>query len=811
MIDGEINRFALVSLYRTLTRHRLYTALNIGGLAVGIAVFLVLGLYVRFETSFERWVPHHDEVYLVQTELHLPGSPFNGAYPGTMAGMLEQMRGDFPTLVGTRIRGGKQGGSVVRDGDAISADVAQVDPGFFDVFDLPMLRGDGRRALTDPAAALLSRTEALRLFGDADPIGRMLTIAVDAPESYRVAGVFEDLPKNTDLQISILIPIPRKPPPAQWAWFKWGRADLATFLRFPSDAAARGFVARMPAFIRRHAGQDLGPQPDNVLSLALQPIAQVHLQPPGGAEANGRVLTVVTLGLVGVLTLLIAIINYVNLATAQAGRRAREVAMRKVLGADRAMLIRQFLGEAAAMAAAAAFVGMVLAEISLPLVNAAGGLSLRFPYALALPILAALVVVVGGLAGFYPAVLLSRYPAAAVLASARAPGGGRSGTHSRELLVVIQFGLAIAFMIATTVLIAQTIHVRRSDLGFRREGLMIIPSLADKRLFPDQTRPILAALRRLPGVIAVGSGSEGPGDGGGSLDVLDMPDRPGLTVMNTVVGPDFFRAYAPVLLAGRLFDDAHGADDATDWTKWKDGRNVVINRAALSVLGFRSPAQAVGKTVGRQAPRTIIGVIDRLRFASPRTPDTATLYQYNCNVPDSAVGVIRYAGSAAAMRNAVRATWGKMAPQVPLVALTADQRLSDFYKADDQAARLLGIGAAMAILIACVGLWGLAAFNTARRVREVGIRKTLGASSADIVRLLVLQFLRPILIANLLAWPLAYVAMRTWLAGFGDAVAVSPLYFLGASGVAVVIAALTVLGQALRASRATPAWALRHD
>ncbi|MDZ7283247.1 ABC transporter permease [Sphingomonas sanguinis] len=807
-----MNRFALTSLYRSLTRHKLYTALNIGGLAVGIAVFLVLGLYVRFETSFERWLPHHDELYVVQTQLQIPGSPFNGAYPVTMPGLLEEMRQDFPSLVGTRIRGGKQGGSVIRENDAIGTDVAQVDPSFFDVFDIPMVRGDGRRALADPSGALLSRTEAQRLFGDADPIGQSITIAVDAPEVYRVSGVFEDLPKTTDLQANILIPMPRTPPPpVQWSWYRWGMVDGATYLRFPDAAAAHAFAAKMPAFVRRHAGHDLGPDPAKIVALSLLPLTRLHLQPPGGAESSGRRLTIVTLGLVGVLTLLIAIINYVNLATAQSSLRAREVAMRKVLGADRGRLIRQFLGEAAAMAAVASLLGMILAEVSLPIVNAAGGLSLNFPYALALPLLVALVLVIALAAGFYPAVLLSRFPAAAVLASARAPGGGRSGARFREMLVVIQFGLAIAFMIGTVVLVAQTAHVRRSDLGFRREGLLVIPSLADKRIFPTQARPILDALRRLPGVISVGSSSSAPGMVNASLDMIEQPSGPGVTVNNIPVGPDFFRAYAPRLLAGRVFDDAHSGDDSSDWTKWKNGRNVVINRKALEQLGFRTPKEAVGKTVGRGAPRTIIGVIDQLRFASPRTAETATLYQYARDVPTSAVAAIRYTGDTATMLARIRSTWRRLSPQVPLVVGTADQRLVDFYKADEQATRLFGVGAGVAALIACVGLWGLASFNTARRVKEIGIRKTLGASSADIVKLLVGQFLRPVLLANILAWPLAYVAMRIWLAGFDDRITLSPLFFASATLLALAIAVLTVLGQALRASRATPAWALRHD
>lgn len=804
-----MNSFALLSLYRSLTRHKLYAALNIGGLALGIAVFFVLSLYVRFETSFEHWLPHHDDIYMVRTELHLPGSPFNGAYPQTMAGLFEQMRQDFPELVGTRIRGGRKGGSVVRRGDAIMADVAQVDPSFFDVFDLPMVRGDGRQALADPSAALLSRSEARRLFGKADPLGQTLTVAVDAPETYRVAGIFEDLPKATDLEISILIPMPRKPPPAQWAWYKWGMVDGATFLRFPNSAAARAFAARMPAFVRRHAGQDLGPEPNKVISLPLLPITHFHLQPPPGAEMGGRRLIMTTLGMVGVLTLLIAVINYVNLATAQGGLRAREVAMRKVLGADRAMLIRQFLAEAIAMAAVATLLGMILAEIGLPMVNAAGGLSLSFPYALALPVLVVLALGIGVLAGFYPAVALSRFPTSEVLASARAPGGGRAGARRREMLVIVQFGLATAFMIGTVVLVAQTIHVRRSDLGFRREGLMIVPSLGDKRMFPDQARPIVAALRRIPGVQAVGTSSSAPGTSGEQLDVIEMPGRPGLTISNVVVGPDFFDAYAPTLLAGRFFDDAHRADDASDWTRWKDGRNVIINRKALAALGFRDPQEAIGKTVGRINPRTIIGVIDHLRFASPRTPESVTFYQYRRDV--AGIGAIRFVGMPSDMLRQVRRVWARLAPQVPLEAGMADERLDQFYAPDDHAARLFGIGAGLAVLIGCVGLWGLASFNTARRVQEIGIRKALGASSADIVRLLVGQFLRPVLIANLIAWPLAFVAMRTWLAGFDDRVALSPLYFVGASLLAIVIAVLTVLGQSLRASRATPAWALRRE
>ena len=807
-----MNRFALLTLYRSLTRHRLYAALNIGGLAVGIAVFLVLGLYVRFETGYEKWLPRHDRVYVVQTVWNLPQSPFNGAYPYTMGGLLDQMRADFPGTVGTRLRGGEGGGSVLRGGSARSEDIAQVDSSFFDVFALPMVRGDGGRALHDPAGAVISESAARRYFGSADPIGETLTIAVDAPITYRVAGIFRDLPNNSDLRFSILIPLPRTPPSDNW--FHWGSSSLQTYLRFDTSAAARAFQSRLGAFVDRRGLRDMGANASATQQLALLPISKLHLEPEGRQSAS-RKLTVATLGVVGILTLLIAIVNYVNLATARAGLRAREVAMRKVLGADRAALVRQFLAEAVLTVAAAAIIGLMLAELGLPLVNAAGGLSLAIPYALVVPGLVALVLVVGIAAGLYPALLLSRFPAAAVLASARAPGGGRAGTRTREALVMFQFALAIAFIVGTAVLVAQTRHVRRTDLGFRRDGLLVVRSLADSLVAPARRRAVAVAIAALPGVrgVAVANNAVG-GSGEDNSDNVPLPGvvGPGPSLRWIVVGPRFFEIYGARILAGRVFDDAHGADDAEAIGKGAP-TNIVINRRAVPTLGFRSPQDAIGRTVGGDRPRTVIGVVDDMRFFSPRQPNSATYY-IGYRHPENAttaVATVRFEGDPRAALAAVRGVWQRMVPQVPFDGDTADRRLAKFYEADDRATRLFAIGAGLAVLIGCVGLWGLASFNTARRVKEIGIRKTLGASSTDIVRLLVGQFLRPVLIANVIAWPLAFAAMRTWLAGFDDRIALSPLFFIGASLVAVVIAVLTVLAQSLRASRAAPAWALRHD
>jgi putative ABC transport system permease protein len=800
-----MTNIALLSLYRSLARHKLYAALNIGGLAVGIATCLVLGLYVRFETSFETWLPRHQDIYLVQTVWKLPGNPYNGPQPDTMGGLLDEIRQDF-RVVGTRVNGGEGGGSVIRGGIATREDVAQVDPSFLDVFDLPMVRGDGRLALSTPASALISESLARKYFGSSNPVGQVMTIDANAPQRYRIAGVFRDLPANTERQFTILVPLPRTPPNPQWT--HWGSTALSTYLRFDTPAAARAFEQKMPGFIARHVGNDMNPAH---VGLTLLPLDRAHLTPDMG---EGSRLTVVTLGLVGVLTLLIAIVNYVNLATARAGLRAREVAMRKVLGADRTTLVRQFLGEAVLTVAIAALFGLIIAELGLPLVNAAGGLSLTMPYLTVVPLLAVLVLIVGIAAGFYPAVLLARFPAASVLASARSPGGGRAGTRIREALVIVQFGLAIAFMIGTAVLIAQTRYVRQADVGYQRQGLLIVGGLSDGQIAPGRARAILDAFRRVPGVVDVGISNAGVGGSGtSSSDNVPLPGVAGDgPLLNWVdVGRGFFSSYGVKPTAGRLFDDAHRADDHG---KRPEGTaaNVIISNMAVATLGFATPRDAIGKTVGGGRPRTIIGVVPDLRFRSPRDPLFPTYYYYTPDQPSFVtVASLRVTGDPRDVLARVRAVWLRMAPQVPFSGKSADTRLERYYEADERATRLFGIGAGLAVLIGCVGLWGLASFNTARRIREIGIRKTLGASSTDIVRLLVGQFLRPVLIANLLAWPLAFVAMRTWLAGFDDRIALSPLYFVAASLLALAIAVLTVLGQSLRASRAAPAWALRHD
>ena len=814
----------LLTFYRAMTRHRLYALLNVLGLAVGIAVFLVLWLDVRFETGFERWIPGAQSVYVVRSIWLGTGHALD-ANNATMGGTLDELRGDYPQLLGTRIW--DQGVTVRQGAQATPEQAEAVDPTFFKVFDLPLALGDKTRLLSAPDELILTQAKAKRYFGAANPVGQRLTLVLmGEPRTYRVTGVLRDTPRSTDLSFDFIVPLtPQMATNAGRSWRHWGSEQLETFLRFDRPAEAAAIDADLDGFVDRHAGHDLTPPAHKRLQLRTQSLVSLHLLDPKDAAV------VAGLGAVGLLTLLLAAVNYVNLATARAGLRAREVALRKVMGATGASLVRQFMSEAMATALLAALIGLALCELALPLLNAAGGLALKIDYlapgsVLVPVILATLVVGLG--AGVYPALVLSRFQPAAVLASSRTPGGGRAGSRVREGLVLAQFAIAIAFTVATGVIVSQTNYLRHADLGFKRDGLIVVNSFDDNDATGPERANLLTAWRTLSGVVSDTAADIAPGnEDNTNANNMKRPGVPGdgPSVNYVTAQPDFFRTYGARLITGRFLDRNHGGDDAPPAPATaptieppRPPRNVVVNIGALPVLGFRSAAAAIGQPIlsgrddGGFNPLTIVGVIDNIRFRTPHEPVPPSIYYLKTADFGNEVAGIRYADAdPRVVMDRMQREWRRIAPGVPFRAKTIDDNLLHYYRADDAHGRLFTVGALLAVLIGCVGLYGLASFNTARRVREIGIRKTLGASTGDILRLLVGQFLRPVLLANLVAWPLAFWAMSHWLSSFDQRIGLGPAYFLAATVLTLLIAIGTVAGQAFTVARSEPAKALRDE
>ncbi|WP_336869012.1 FtsX-like permease family protein [Sphingomonas sanguinis] len=798
----------LTSLYRSLARHRLYATLNIGGLALGIAVFLVLFLFVRFETQYGRWVPGSDRLWMVHSHIVLPDYPDGFDNPSTADQFVPFLQSERPEIRATRF---KTETVSVRNGQgAVAKELMRVDPSFFRLMPYPAVAGDPVRAMTMANKAAITEAMARTYFGGtANAVGRTLSFTSAGKHvDVLVAAVLRDLPPDTDFTADLFVPI-AAPDPAKDGW---GFGGSSVLVQLPDAAAAKRLEADMPALIRRH------PIPEAMTgtkaTLQFVPLSSLHLQ-----QSSSRTV-VTTLGAIGIVTLLIALVNYVNLATARAGLRAREVAMRKVLGATRRALVVQFLGESIAAAALAGLVGLALAELALPAINAAGGTALAIHYGGAQSILLPLVLLVigtGVMAGLYPALLLSRFRPAAVLASARAPGGGRAGARLRQTLVVLQFAIAAALGAGTAILVAQTWHVRSADLGFDQRGLLLIPSLGDQALDPGRRLRLLEAIRAVPGVTAVSYSSFTPAGGTYAIRTLKSPNgaKAPLSISFTQVGDHFLKLIGVRLIAGRDFDPRFGGDDSG--AKSRPGvimfSNVILNAAAVRKLGLGAPEKVVGKSLDdTEKESQVVGVIDNLRFNGPRNGEDAMMYIWRHEPPDHAVGFVRYTGATGATLAAIERVWHRQAATVPFEAKTVEQaRYEEYIREDAQRMRLFAMGAVLAVVIACVGLYGLAAFDTARRVKEIGIRKTLGASTAEVLRLLIGQFLRPVLVGTVLAAPIAYYAMRQWLAAFADRIALSPLFFVAAGAAAVAIAAATVAGQALRVARAEPTRALRYE
>jgi len=810
-----------LTLYRSMARHRLYAALNVLGLAVGIAVFLILWLNVCFETSFDRWIPDSSNLYRLTGAYTFPGqAPDVSAI--TPTAVLPLLQANYPQIMsGARLVYGT--GQPVTSGAALENEqVNYVDASFFKVLPLPLLAGDRRTALANPENIVITKALAAKYFGRIDGLGQPLTIYHDGkPHLYRVSAVLEDVPRNSHLSLGILVPL--TPALEKALGFSDGLgASSYTYLRFRDQAGRRAVAADLPRLLARQPHASGPPK----MALSLTPVTAVHFtdanlrwtMKPGGDAA-----LVYSLGVVGALTLLISALNYVNLATARSALRAREIAIRKVMGASRTGLVAQLLAESIAFALLAALIGLALVELALPMVNALSGSSLVVSYwgrQSILPGILGLVLLVGVGAGLYPALLLSRYEAASVLAATRLPGGGKMEARIRAVLTGGQFAAAIAFIICTLIVASQAQFLRSADRGFRRQGLILVDSFQADQVLLRQGA-MLGTFRKLPGVVAVTQSISEPGLPNEKL----LPnvrvagvDSSETTLEGDIIGDDYLRAYGVNLIAGRMFDPHHALDDISglDRPAFQDlpsGYNIMINERAAKTLGFPTPAEAVGKSLlvhGALAP--IIGVIGNIHFGSPKKPAAAIIYQYSSGRIYSATGAVRFVGVSPALTTVrLQAAWRRLAPEVPFEAKTAEAGLSDFYLPDEQRARLFTLGTTLAVLLSCVGLYGLASFNSARRVREIGIRKTLGASTGDILRLLIGQFLWPVLAANLIAWPLAFFAMRSWLSGFDQRISLSPFYFLAATLLTLVIALATVTGHALAVARAEPAKALRHE
>ena len=811
----------LAAALRNLSRNRLYAGITIAGLAVGFAAAMLIALFVRDEYSYDKFIPGYQRVYRLTSIVSANGGkPTEGEYtPNMLAAVL---RLDFPQmgLVGRFAAAGFP--PEVRHG-AISAaepNVAWADPEFFQIMPVPTLAGDLAHALDAPDSVVINRSMARKYFGADAPIGQILLID---KHPMRVTAVIEDLPTNTHL-IGEIFPSGRAP----WGVMNDHAFDgftgnrVMTYFRLRPGAAIGPVTAQFPAFIDRRYGLKGG---DVKIWLAATNIGDIHLRPAQSTQftkASTDPNVVLAIAAVGLLIVVVAAVNFVTLMTARASRRAVEVGVRKSAGASRHDLIIQFMGEALIYVLLAGLTAIALAELLLPAFNALVQRRIGFDYlhdpALAAGIVGALLIV-ALLAGAYPALVLSGFRPAAVLKGGLVKSGGGAGV--RQVLVVFQFAVLIALILVAGTIYRQTTFALNGATKLDKANTLLLLAKPCTDTLRDQVRHVSGVTEAAcTSAFALSVSDNETTATRGSI-------RKSLTL--DPVGYRFLETFRIRPLAGRLFDPSRPGDAAYGL---QFHQPLVINETAAREFGFSSPAAAVGKTIlwsgmidfavpeaerGRyltNAPSVIIGVVPDFSFGSARAKVSPTAYMIGPKMGgpfDSLALSVRL--DPAHTRDAlagVDKAWSRL-NQGPITRYFVDQFMLRLYVDTIVQGALITASALIALSIACLGLFALSAYTTERRTKEIGIRKAMGASSADILKLLLWQFTQPVLWANVLALPAAWFVMDWWLKGFAYRVDLAPWTFVAASAVAVLIAWGTVFVHALRVSRARPVGALRYE
>ena len=786
---------------RRLGRDAGYTALNIGGLAVGLACCLLIAMWVGDERAHDRFHTKSERLYrLNKINTQPTGEQSHEALSsGPMAPTLVA---DFPE-VEAAVRILPWWGEVLLQRDEMSlpvSDVTFADANLFEVFDFQLLRGDPATALDAPLSIVLTEGLAHTFFGDDDPLGETLVGQGDLV--YTITGIVEDTPLESHLQYSAFVSWASVAPgngALEMDWLmRWLPQTLFTYVLLQPDADPAALESKLPSFMETHFA-DRAEQ----YHLYLQPLEEIYLNSTDilyqRSMALGNQMHVTVLSVVALLILLIACVNFMNLATARAGRRAGEVGVRKSVGAQRSQLIVQFLGEAFVLVALSLGVALVLVEGIRPWFNALIGTSVK-PFAWTTPsVLAAILglgMTVGLVAGLYPAFVISAFRPTRALKH-DAGGGGR---RFRQVLVTVQFAASIALLAGTALVVRQMQYVQSENPGYDREQIVVLPT--GPTSIAEQAAAFKEELLRHPSILRVSASSNVPGESIGtySIEPEGRLGDEGLTAALMMLDDaKFLETYGLTMASGRFFDSARAADSSA----------VVINEAMARSLGWTESVGRRFDVSGELEGGTVIGVVEDFQMASMHQeiePLVVVLQPRPYNVS------VRIAGgeSASALAH-LRTTWERFETRYPFEYAFLDDAFADLYESDQQLMQTLGVFAGLAILIACFGLLGLAAYTAERRKKEIGVRRVLGASVPSIVGLLSRDYLKLVVVGFVVAVPLAYIAAERWLASFAYRIDIGASSFAFAGGIVLAIAALTVGIHALRAATADPIRALRAE
>lgn len=809
----------LVLLLRTLQREKLYAAINIAGLSLGIACCLILGLFLRSELTYDLYHEHASQIYRVVNEFNINGKADKFAATSRMLGPM--IKADNPAIlafVRFQYFNANNSGLVVRHGnDAYVWDRSfMVSPNVFEVFTHRLIYGDPKNALTQENTVAVSETFARKYFGNANPIGQ--TITNDSGIPNKITAVFADQPPNTHLKYDILwsenVPVLRdsdNPTVRRQNLFGVG---IYTYVLMAPGFDPATWPRISDEFFNRYM-TDIAKSINATWHSWLQPLPSIHLDAGFPYdEPNGNELYLYGCAAVAIFILVVACINYMNLATARAMRRARSVGIRKILGATRLSLSLQFLAEAVLFSLIALLLAVVLVEVLLRFTPLNSLMSyevlLNLPQQPTLIAwLLALGLGMGLLSGLYPAIYLSSWAPLSALTGK--PVGRKGHLRLREALVLTQFTISAAVIACTLLMTAQMQYIANKSLGFKKENQLVVTLRGSTTI--DKLPSIRTELLKNAHVLGVAQTAVALGQNN-AINVAQVENEQGeldrTSIINQPIGDDFVKVMGLKILQGRDFSAKLLTDVGTNW---------LVNEALVRKMGWTNP---IGKRIsfGANTGR-VVGVVQDFNFKSLHYAIEPlamyTLVNDFSNASDVAKAfqrrlmIVSISGEdVGGTLERIEKVMTQMDPKHAFEYSFLDDSLDNLYKAEQRLTRLIGIFAAVCIFIACLGLFGLAAFTTEQRTREIGIRKVLGASNWQIITLLSRPILILVLIASVLAAIVAYFAMDQWLSGFAYRAGINPLIFLLAGAVAALIAFTTVALQSFKTASADPVHALRH-
>ncbi len=786
---------------RNIIRNKVHSFISIAGLSMGIAACVLIALYVANEESYDTFNKNADRIVRATMIYTVNGAKTETAYTGTK--LLPAFERNFPEVEsGVRLYDTR---ATVQYGERIFDEkhFVYADSTFFSVFSFKMIRGNPADALVRPFSVVLSQSAVRKYFGNENPVGRQ--IRVNSDHNYTVTGVVRDCPENSQIRFDFLASFNSlavaRPQDQQWR-----SANYFTYLLLRTPKSLGPLREKIPAYMKTQKSE-LGMTGNDYMTFHLQPLLRVHLYPrvQGGFEPPGDYRYVFLFSIIGLLILGIACANYINLTTAKASERAKEVGVRKTIGAFRRQLAHQFMGESLVTVLISLAFGLATAELLLPEFNFLSGKTLQFSVT-QLPALAgvsgALVLFLGLLGGGYPALVLSRLQPAKVLKGRFTTGG--PGLALRKVLIVSQFVISAALIIFTLIIHSQMSYILGRNLGFNKNDVAVLPVNSD---MSGKVGTLKNELMSDPDIRSVTVASRTPV----FINSANQMTYHGRKIMTNQIGidPDFLKTLDVQLLAGSNIS----SEDTAAYMSDDPGTvmNIILNETAVKKLGM-NPADAVGKMVdfgiaGRKC--RIIGVVRDFYFSSMRELINPLVLFPGGFIHEM---MVRISGKNLSQTvGYMKEKWDRVFPEKPFELTFLSEDFNRLYSSEKKTEEAFYLFSILGIALACLGLFGLSAYSIQRRTKEIGIRKTLGAGVIDIVRLLSVDYVRLLVLSNLIAIPLAWYAGRKWLDGFAYRTSISPLIFAISVAATCALVLLTVGVIAVRAAVADPVDSLRYE